>query len=255
MSRTARILLPEHIYHLTHRCHNGSFFLRFNSVRSKYRLRLWRAVRRFGITMLNYCITSNHTHLLLKVRQPARISTFMRHLEGEFASHYNRRKYRRGAFWSERYNSTLIEDGNHFWNCMHYIDLNMVRAGVVDHPCYWRWGGYQEISARRQRYQIVELPELLRLAGVNDLGTFTAWYENQLNQTLKTASRHREPHWTESIAVGSEAFVRRIAALSKERRKLEIMSLENAGAWYVRDPTENYYSLPSTQLGKWGLRP
>jgi REP element-mobilizing transposase RayT len=78
--------------------------------------------------MLNYCITSNHTHLLLKVGYPARISTFMRHLEGEFASSYNRRKCRRGAFWSERYHATLIEDGCYFWNCMHYIDLNMVRA-------------------------------------------------------------------------------------------------------------------------------
>ena len=254
MPRCARILLPEHIYHLTHRCHNGSFFLRFNTTRIEYRLRLWRAVRRFRITMLNYCITSNHTHLLVKVRQPARISTFMRHLEGEFASYYNRRKYRCGSCWNERYHSTLIEDGCHFWNCMFYIDLNMVRARVVDHPCHWRWGGYQEMSGRRRRYQILELPELLQLAGMSDLGTFTAWYENQLDQVLQTASRHREPHWTESIAVGSEAFVRRIAALSKQRKRLEIMAL-NDDTWYVRDPISNYYSLSKTQPGRNGLKP
>ena len=33
MPRSARIILPGHIYHLTHRCHNGSFFLRFDTVR------------------------------------------------------------------------------------------------------------------------------------------------------------------------------------------------------------------------------
>jgi putative transposase len=83
MPRSARILLPEHIYHLTHRCHNGSFFLRFDTVRIEYRRRLWQAARRFKICLLNYSITSNHTHLLLKVRRPARVSIFMRHLEGE----------------------------------------------------------------------------------------------------------------------------------------------------------------------------
>jgi putative transposase len=247
MPRSARILLPEHIYHLTHRCHNGSFFLRFNIMRIEYRFRLWRAVRRFRIIMLNYCITSNHTHLLLKVRQPARISSFMRQLEGEFASHYNRRKHRRGGFWSERYHATLIEDGRHLWNCMHYIDLNMVRAGVVDHPAHWRWCGYQEISGRKRRYRILELPELLQLAGISDLGGFAAWYEVQLNETLKTASGLREPCWTESMAVGSEVFVRRVAALLKNRRRVEIRALSK-DSWYVRDPTESYCTLPMPVL-------
>jgi hypothetical protein len=59
---------------------------------------------------------------------PGRIASFMRHMGGEFAAEYNRRKGRLGAFWSERYHSTLFEDGIHFWNCTRYLDLNMVRA-------------------------------------------------------------------------------------------------------------------------------
>jgi len=35
-------------------------------------------------------------------------------------------------FWNDRYHATLIEDGKHFWNCSHYIDLNMVRAESSD---------------------------------------------------------------------------------------------------------------------------
>jgi putative transposase len=239
MPRIARVLLPGHIYHLTHRCHNGSFFLRFDTVRIEYRRRLWQAVRRFKIWMLNYCLTSNHTHLLLTVRCPAFISVFMRQLEGEFASVYNRRKHRRGAFWSERYHATLIEDGPHFWNCMRYIDLNMVRAGVVGHPVDWPWCGYQEITGLRQRYRILDLEELLRLGGMSDLGAFAEWYRAELGKALEAASARREPHWTESIAVGSEGFVRRIAALAKNRKKLEIKEWADAG-WYVRDPAACY---------------
>lgn len=242
MPRSARILLPEHVYHLTHRCHNGSFFLGFDTARIEYRRRLWQAVRRFEIIMLNYCLTSNHTHLLLKVRSAARISTFMRHLEGEFASHYNRLKHRRGAFWSERYHATLIEDGSHLWKCMHYIDLNMVRAGVVDHPAQWQWCGYHEIAGLRQRYRILDLQELLRLGGTEDRSAFSALYDMGLDQSIKNASGRREPHWTESMAVGSEAFVRRIAALSKRRKKLEIREWTDA-SWYVRDPAACYLPL------------
>jgi len=252
MPRIARLLLPDRIYHLTHRCHNGSFFLRFDTVRMEYRRRLYQAVRRFRIHMLNYCLTSNHTHLLLIAHRPVSIGVFMRHLEGEFAASYNRRKHRRGAFWSERYHATLIEDGSHLWNCMRYIDLNMVRAGVVDHPVDWRWCGYQEISRRRRRYQILELDELLRLAGMNDPDAFAAWYSAELNEAIRAGrSRRREPHWTESIAVGSEEFVRSIARSTRNRKKLEIREWADA-AWYVRDPAACYGEWPTApQSSPW----
>jgi hypothetical protein len=56
---------------------------------------------------------------------------------------------------------------------------------------------------------------------------------------MKTSSRHREPHWTESIEVGSRDFVQQIAALAKDRKWLEIGEWA-AAAWYVREQGENY---------------
>jgi putative transposase len=240
MPRTARILLPGHLYHLTHRCHNGSFFLRFNKARIEYRHRLWEAANQFKVHILNYCITSNHTHLLLLVLRATAVSAFMRLIEGQFASQYNRCKHRRGAFWSERYHSTLIESGSHFWNCMRYIDLNMVRAGIVVHPRDWRWCGYQEIAGLRQRYRVLAHSDLLRLAECCSYSEFAAWYENGLSQALITEMyRCRQPHWSESIAVGSKAFVEGIAASTKSRKKLVIQEWSD-DIWYVCDPTETY---------------
>jgi len=241
MPRSARVLLPGHLYHLTHRCHNGSYFFRFDNIRTEYRIRLWRAVRRFKIVMLNYCLTSNHTHLLLEIRRPEFVSAFMRHLEGVSASRYNRRNDRRGAFWSERFHATLIEGGRHFWNCMRYIDLNMVRAGVVRHPADWAWCGYQEIAGLRRRYRILDIAALVRLAELSEVEGFRVWYDLELDQTLKSCSNGREPHWSESIAVGSEGFVRRIGVLATGRKKLDIRKwLE--GTWYVREREAGYQS-------------
>ncbi len=239
MPRTKRFLLPGHIYHLTHRCHNGSFFLRSNNIRDQYRLRLWQAIRKFSISILNYCITSNHTHMLLVVHRPARLSAFMRHLEGEFASCYNRLKHRCGAFWNERYHATLIEDGCHLWNCMRYIDLNMVRAGVIRHPIDWHWCGYQEIVGRRLRYRVLDLNELLRLREQYDLQSFASWYNVELDQALQRACG-RQAFWTESIAVGSEAFVRDITMSSVHRKRL-IFKKGSEDDWYVCDSMGSYF--------------
>ncbi len=241
MPRIGRVLLPGHIYHLTHRCHNGSFFLRYGMLRSEYRKMLWQAVRRFRIQMLNYCVTSNHTHLMVIARRPAAISVFLRHLDGEFAARYNRRKNRRGAFWSERYHSTAIESGEHFWNCMWYIDRNMVRAGVVRHPSEWSWCGFQEIAGLRRRYRALDLAELVRMGGMIDSRALVQWYCVELDARLQTVSQVREALWTESIAVGSKEFVHRIAGLAKSRKRLEIREGPDSG-WHVCDPGPNRVS-------------
>ena len=65
----------------------------------------------------------------------------MQCLHGDFARHYNRRN----AFLGERYHATMIESGNHLQRCIQYIDLNMVRPGVVEHPADWGWTGYQKL--------------------------------------------------------------------------------------------------------------
>ena len=105
----------------------------------------------FGISLLTYGITSNHVHLLLTAcgSEEDGISRFMQSLAGDFAQAYNIRKKRSGAYWGDRYHATMIDGGEYLWNCMKYIDLNMVRAGVVDHPQQWAWTGYQELMGQR----------------------------------------------------------------------------------------------------------
>lgn len=64
----------------------------------------------------------------------------MQFLSGTAAQDYNRRTGREGAIWSSRHRPTLIEPGLHLSRCFFYIDLNMVRAGVVSRPVEWVGG-------------------------------------------------------------------------------------------------------------------
>jgi putative transposase len=154
MPRANRYILPGVAYHLTHRCHDRSFLLKHGVDRTLYRQMLRERLGRHPVSLLGYCITSNHTHLLLVAQDSeADISRFMQSLEGDFAQAYNlRKKTRSGAFWGDRYHAVMVDTGEYLWRCLKYIDLNMVRAGKVTHPHDWQWCGYHELVGLKRRY-------------------------------------------------------------------------------------------------------
>jgi putative transposase len=96
---------------------------------------------RFSLQILNYTVTSNHVHLLVKDNDEAKsIPPAIQLVAGRVGQEYNQRKRRKGAFWEDRYHATAIESGEHLRRCLVYIDLNMVRAGVANHPAEWPYG-------------------------------------------------------------------------------------------------------------------
>ena len=56
---------------------------------------------------------------------------------GRTGQEYNQRKRRKGGFWEDRYHSTAVKTGRRLLQCIVYVDLNMVRAGVAAHPLEW----------------------------------------------------------------------------------------------------------------------
>jgi len=66
-------------------------------------------------------------------------SEFMREIKVNFARFYNRRHHRRGYFWRDRFKSVIVENGQTLTNCLAYIDLNPLRAGLVERPEQYRW--------------------------------------------------------------------------------------------------------------------
>ena len=137
MPRATRCFLPGHVWHITHRCHQKDFLLKFSKDRQCWRYWLFEAKKRFGLCVLNYIITSNHIHLLVRDCGQGEIAKSMQLIAGRTAHEYNQRKGRSGAFWEDRYHATAVDSDKYLARCMVYIDLNMVRAGVVSHPGEW----------------------------------------------------------------------------------------------------------------------
>ena len=66
------------------------------------------------------------------------LSEFVREIKVGFARYYNKRHNRRGYFWGDRFKSVIVEKGGTLINCLAYIDLNPLRAGLVDRPEEYR---------------------------------------------------------------------------------------------------------------------
>jgi putative transposase len=66
MPRANRHFLPGYVWHITHRCHQRKFLLKFARDRRRYLHWLFEAKKRFGLCVLDYMVTSNHVHLVVK---------------------------------------------------------------------------------------------------------------------------------------------------------------------------------------------
>jgi REP element-mobilizing transposase RayT len=76
---------------------------------------------------------------------------FMKELKERFSRWFNKRHGRRGTLWQDRYKSVLVEDGEALRTMAAYIDLNPVRAGLVDDPKDYRWCGFAEAMGGSKR--------------------------------------------------------------------------------------------------------
>jgi len=158
---------------------------------------------------------------------------------GRTGQEYNQRKGRKGAFWEDRYHATAVEADSHLAQCMVYIDLNMVRAGVVAHPSEWAFCGYNEIQNPRLRYSLIDQSSLIDLFNMGSMDEFRKIYRDWVQEGLEKQDRKRQAQWTESIAIGAEAFVRD----TKEKLGIRAMGREVIGAggsYELREPKISY---------------
>jgi putative transposase len=210
MPRANRHFLAGHIWHITHRCHQKKFLLKFARDRQRYLRWVFEAKKRYGLSVLDYMITSNHVHLLIKDTGPNVIARSMQLIAARTGQEYNERKGRHGAFWEDRYHASAIETDEHLHRCIIYIDLNMVRAGAVDHPVKWAQSGFSEIQQTPKRYRLIDLPALVALCGFTKLADLQQAHRQWVDDGLHGPLTRRDDRWTQALAVGSQAFVKKI---------------------------------------------
>lgn len=86
---------------------------------------------------------SNHIHLIIK-SEITELSIFMAKILAEYAEYYNYKHNRNGHVFQNRFQSECIESEKYFWNCVRYIHLNPIKAGIVKSMMNYKYSSIHE---------------------------------------------------------------------------------------------------------------
>jgi len=264
MPRIARLIVKEEeaVYHVMSRTALDGYVL--GDVEKDFLLKhITRLAKVYFAEVLGFCIMGNHFHLLVRMETgldkssaeirkrfkvyygedekrelsedliPAlrekwcSLSEFVKEIKQGFSRFYNRRHKRKGFFWSERFKSVIVDNGETLINCLAYIDLNPIRAGIAEKPEEYRWCtlGYHAQTNNRDRFLSLDfgLREFalegakVRLAHyrrfVYEKGGLIKGMEDRskgLDLTDVDRFRYRTRYFTDSGIIGTKEFVSRV---------------------------------------------
>ena len=138
MPRIARIVIPDVPYHVVQRGNNRQDVFFVDDDRRVYLGFLARYARDFGLSVLGYCLMTNHVHLLAVPETKEALAVVMGRTDGRYTQYVNRLHGRTGHLWQNRFYSCALDE-RHMVAAMRYLEQNPVRAGVVRKPWRYKW--------------------------------------------------------------------------------------------------------------------
>jgi putative transposase len=152
MARLPRLTVPGYPHHVIQRGNNRqAIFAADEDYRRLHEL-LEEHARAAAVAVHAYVFMSNHFHLLATPETGEGIPQMMQAVGRRYVRYFNQRQSRTGTLWEGRYRSTLIQAERYLLACMAYIDLNPVRAGIVDSPQAYPWSSHAHyVSGRPDR--------------------------------------------------------------------------------------------------------
>jgi putative transposase len=156
MGRPLRLQVANGLYHVTSRGARQLPLFTDDIDYSRITGILAKTVRRYDWECHSYCFMPNHLHLMIRTRE-ANLSDGMQRLKHEYAIRFNLRHGFEGHAFDRRYFSTLIESEAHLLNCLRYIALNPVEAGLCESPSDWPHCSFRATSGAEPAPSFLEI--------------------------------------------------------------------------------------------------
>ena len=142
MARHPRYAAPGLPQHVTQRGNNRSPMFVSEADYRAFHEWLRIACRRYGCLLHAYVFMTNHVHLLVTPGDVGAIGRVVQSVGRQYVRHFNDTYRRSGTLWEGRYKATVVEAERYLFTCYRYIELNPVRAGIVQHPRAYRWSSH-----------------------------------------------------------------------------------------------------------------
>jgi putative transposase len=172
---------------------------------------------------------TNHVHLLLTPPRADRVPRLIISLGRRYVQYINRTYRRTGTLWDSRYKSSVVQAEACLLACQRYIELNPVRAAMVEDPAHYRWSSYRAHALGQASALLTPHPLYLALApqAADRQAAYRALFSAHLAEPaiddIRRALNQNQP-------LGNARFLARIARSLGERREARPRGRPRSGA-------------------------
>ena len=138
MARLPRVVVTDIAHHVTQRGNARQAIFESDTDRLTYLELLHEYCGLYHLSLLGYCLMSNHVHLIVVPRAAQSLAQTLKQTHGRYAAYWNARRYSSGHVWQGRFYSCPLDE-IHLWSALRYAELNPVRAGMVETASQWKW--------------------------------------------------------------------------------------------------------------------
>jgi putative transposase len=183
MGRYARKTIVDVPYHVIHRGNNRQpiffcdddyqFFLEsIESAKDKYKCRLY-----------SFVLMTNHVHLLLEpIEDSENLAYFMKHIAQRYGQYVNKHYKRSGTLWEGRFKSSPISYDRYLLACSRYVEMNPVRAGIVEKPEEYKFSSYNAKIGKKKLKMLDQDPVYMALGKTDDerQTAYQRWFQESI---------------------------------------------------------------------------
>ena len=216
MARLPRLCIAGVPQHIIQRGNNRQIC--FGSVEdfAAYAYWLEESSRKYKVSIHAWVFMTNHVHLLVTPETNDGVSMMMQTLGRHYVRYFNHTYKRTGTLWEGRFKSCVIDAEDYLLVCQRYIELNPVRAGMVNDPASYTWSSYKAngLGQRPKLWTPHRIYQQLgKTAGERSLvyrELFLAHLDQAVLAKIRTASN-------QGMALGNDRFKQEVESLTGRR--------------------------------------
>jgi putative transposase len=216
MPRKLRVSVAGVAEHVIQRGNNRQAIFGNEDDMRAYITWLGQYAHKYKVNIHAWVLMTNHVHLLCTPSNSTGISLMMQSLGRMYVMYFNKTYKRSGTLWEGRFRSCLVQNEKYLLELYRYIELNPVRAGMVEEPSEYSWSSYQcnalgkisELLTPHPVYLSLAQAATVRLSLYREL--FIRHVDVQLLDDIRKATN-------KGLAIGSKLFKENIEALSGKR--------------------------------------
>ena len=204
MSRTARFVVDNGFYHVMNRGNDKKEIFK-EKKDYEYFLELLKSTKeKYDIKIYHYVLMYNHFHLILKAKTGKDLSDSMQRITMMYTQYYRKHYEGVGHFFQDRFKSFIIQEGHYLLECSRYVELNPVKAGIVEDAKDYKWSSYKSYIEGGESEFLDSNPEFEGLS--DDIEKGRQIYKEFIKDGTGW-ERRKEDRFFKSGVYGSKEFI------------------------------------------------